>query len=211
MICVLIELPQKFRFFNHFCHSSGLIFCHVWPATAGPFDNQHGEKPMRRSLKVLSCFAILAIPLSVSPSAFAQQATPPSSQTSGANNTWSEDRTERQEFREERENIRAEHERLESEHDTLKMQCMDAKGQDRSECQEKKEALRQRQEALHERMKALHEKVEATHPQHHHHTGAHKHHDGKWKKHHDMKNQSSKPAQPAGSAPAPSTAPVGSQ
>jgi uncharacterized protein (DUF3084 family) len=156
---------------------------------------------MYRSWKKLGCLIVLAIPLSISRPAYAQQTGP----VSGTGNDQMEERAERQEFREERENIRAAHEQLETEHDMLKMRCMDAKGQDRNECQGKKEALRQKQEALHERMKALHEKITADQAGHRVYKNKNEDHTGEWKKHHNVNSRNSGDTRPKGQTPAPST------
>lgn len=146
---------------------------------------------MRKSIKLMSCLAIMMVPVlgmapllhaqtvggdTMPPTAVPTNAVAPAMQApqpgmaplppgmgQGPNGEHlnSEQRVERREFREEREAIRAEHEKLESEHDTLKARCMDSKGQEHAECKAEWQTLRERSEALHERVKVLHEKMEA--------------------------------------------------
>lgn len=111
---------------------------------------------MRRTFLVLSCLTILAAPLVINTTVFAQT---PSTQSQR-----DMDRAEHRELREEREKLRVEHEQLMDEHDKLKSECMDTKGQDRSSCEERKKNLRDRLDDWRKRRQDFNAKMENEHP-----------------------------------------------
>ncbi|MDX2028451.1 MAG: hypothetical protein SFW62_07425 [Alphaproteobacteria bacterium] len=132
---------------------------------------------MRDHLKILTILAVLATPLAVNLSAYAEPTDgspapvpapmPQSSETPAGGPPHSglreEQRIERKEFREAIGRMRGEHEELMAERDRLKMQCMNVKGQERAECQAKSQGLREKSKALHERRMELNQKIKAEH------------------------------------------------
>src|ERR1700722_2629243 len=85
------------------------------------------KKSMQRSLRLLGCLAIIALPMIALPVHAETGNPPPPTKDSGGHDQWREGRHE---DHEEMQEMRTEREQLESQRDSLKARCMDAKGQD---------------------------------------------------------------------------------
>lgn len=102
---------------------------------------------MQKFIRVVGCFAIMAMPLIAAPA-----------HATSSHSDWSARHADMGGTQNDREELMGEKDRL-------KEQCMDAKGQARVTCDQKGEALRQRELAMHE--EPMHEKHEAMHEEHH--------------------------------------------